>query len=126
MFTEFHLPALRIDAVHCSDELALRFVGELTAQHIEPLRRHLHRLIHRHACDVSIDLEQLNFASINGLGLLTWLAAELRQLGRVLILLRPTRHLREVLELTRLDRVLAIADERTATMLQEEPALVAA
>jgi anti-anti-sigma factor len=117
MHTDIHFDTLHVEALQLGDELALRFQGELTSQHVEPLHRHLDRLIEQTARDVSVDLGDLDFISINGLGLLTWLAAQQRARGRTLSLLNPSRHLGGVLHLTHLDRVLHVADE---------PALIAA
>lgn len=111
MTTPLDFNTLRVQALQTGEDLSLTFIGELTAQHIEPLRHHLGRLVRRCTGEVVIDLHPLTFASINGLGLLTWLAQASRREGRNLILLHPSEHLRDILALTRLDRVLSIQSE---------------
>lgn len=91
--------------------MTLRLRGELAAAAIEPLRWRLAILLDEHAPDVVVDLEELSFASINGLGLLVWLVATVRQRGRSITILRPSARLMELLTLARLERVLPIRQD---------------
>ena len=108
MLIEKHYPGLRVQTLSYQGETAVAFSGELTALHLAELREVLREAIAGNDLHVIVDAHALEYVSINGMGLLVWLHRELRRRGGKLTLLRPSRHLREMIALTRLDRVLHI------------------
>lgn len=116
MYRLLHLNLLDAEFTSTSEHCTLTLVGQLTGQDIEPLRSAMAAWLAVVDADVAVDVGELSFVSINGLGLLVWLAAQVQRRGHRLHLLHIGAHLCELLQLTRLDRVLAYDDTPCALM----------
>jgi anti-anti-sigma factor len=76
-------------------------------------------LCHQDSKTVALDLEEVEMMDGSGLGLLAFLAGWTRVMGTEIKLVNPTRRVRELLALTKLDSVLEIC---TAEQIDRVPA----
>jgi anti-sigma B factor antagonist len=93
-----------------SETLALR--GRLDASSVGQVRASLDRLIDGGAGDVVVDMSGVDVIDVTGLGVLAAAHRRLERTGRQLILRGCADHVRRVLAVTRLSRVMHV--ERVA------------
>jgi anti-sigma B factor antagonist len=84
--------------------------GELDMASAPRLRDALFDAVADHDGDVVVDLAGVTFMDSTGLGVLATAYKRLGREGRRLVIKSPTRNVRRVLEVCRLDEVLAIED----------------
>jgi anti-sigma B factor antagonist len=86
----------------------LALSGRLDASSVGDVRMSLNRLIDTTGADVVVDLSQVDVIDITGLGLLAATHRRLERAGRQLVLRGCADHVRRVLAVTRLSRVMHV------------------
>ncbi len=88
----------------------LRVAGQFTSQYINSFRASLDELIAEGSKKLYVDMEGLSFIDSLGIGVLIFYYNHLRRDGIDIILLKPSAAIREILNVTSLDRVIPIQD----------------
>ncbi len=98
---------LRIEINSLGDMVVFRCDGRIVAgEEVNRLKNAI--LCHQDSKAVALDLESVEMIDGSGLGLLAFLAGWSRIVGTELKVVNPTRRVRELLRLTKLDSVLDI------------------
>ena len=90
--------------------LAGRFVVGSTDTEHPPIARFITELIAAGRVDVMIDLARLTKIDAHGIGQLAWSLATLRRCGGRTALIAPSRHVRRMLAVTKVDTLSAVYD----------------
>ena len=88
----------------------LRVSGQFTSQYINEFRHCLDEIIASDVTRVYVDMESLSFIDSLGIGVLIFYYNHLRRDGMEIVLLKPSAAIREILQVTSLDRVIPIED----------------
>ena len=94
-------------------DLAGRFVVDAGDTEVVPLRSAVRKLIADQRLLLALNLERLATIDARGLGELVSTLTTLRRCGGELILIAPTRVVRRMLSVTRLDRVFPSCDSES-------------
>jgi anti-anti-sigma factor len=86
----------------------LELGGECDAASLEPLNGALTDAVEQAAEEVVVDLEKVTFLDSVALGALTAAAKRVHAQGRAFRVIRPSPAIRRVIEITGLDRLLAV------------------
>jgi len=101
---------LRVVVSHGSGDCVVEVIGELDVHTSPRLRGELAGLIDSGATPIVLDLSRLDFVDSTGLGVFVRAAKRLAARQRSLVLRAPRPATRKVLEITGLDKVLAIVE----------------
>lgn len=98
---------LRVDRVP-QPGVIFRLTGYLDLSTVDLLRDTVGRACDGEAGDVVLDLSGLAFCDSSGVGALVWLYRRVNTGSRRLVLRAPRRHVRDVLRISGVDRVITI------------------
>lgn len=102
------IPGFSIDVTETHGAAVVRVVGDLDLASAPQLRKELYSLVERSVRTVTVDLARLDFIDSTGLAVLISGLKRLRECDGDLVLRSPNRTAVKLLEITGLDRVLAI------------------
>jgi anti-sigma B factor antagonist len=91
-----------------TENAPLALSGRLDASNVGEARASLHQYIESTAEDVVVDLSRVDLIDVTGLGMLAGAHRRLERAGRQLILRGCADHVRRVLAVTRLARVMHV------------------
>jgi anti-anti-sigma factor len=114
---------LAVNILTSQDTVILKCGGRLVAGD-EVARLKSAALCHQEAKQLILDFEALDTLDGAGMGLLAFLAGWTRVVGIQLKIMNPTRHVRELLELTNLDSVLDIGGSEVMPPMRHAVAAV--
>lgn len=115
---------LAVSITNSQDTVILRCRGRIVAGD-EVARLKSAALCHQEAKRLILDLEGVETMDGAGMGLLAFLAGWTRVVGIQLKLVNPSRHVRELLELTNLDSVLDIGGSEVMPPMSHAVAVTA-
>lgn len=98
---------MQIGIERLSGSAVVRVTGDMDVMTVPDLRLALHELLDG-TCDVVVDLSAVEFLDATGLGVLVGAHRRAGRAGVRLELRDPTRRIRRLLAVTRLDRVLRV------------------
>ncbi len=110
-------PLLALSLYRPSDWSVLEAVGEMDTQSVVRLRT----MLLAAGTNVVLDLRRVSFMDASGLGVLATCGHRARRLGGVVRLVGPTRQIRQLLTLTRLDQVLPVFESLEEALAQTAP-----
>lgn len=90
--------------------------GELTADDVEPLRRHVSQRIEQHKRDFVLDLSKVDVVDSKGLETLLWLLEVAGEHMGQVRLVAPHEVVREVMRITRLEAYFERHDDAAAAL----------
>ena len=86
--------------------------GEVDLYTAPELKQELHRLVAEGATRLVIDMSETTFIDSTTLGVLLSVVKRVRPEGGAVVVVCPDRNVRQIFEITLLDRVFAIVDTR--------------
>jgi len=95
----------------------IKLVGQLTASNSKQLRLEFKRVCNGEAPKLILDIAELSFVDSTGLGVLVGWLQKIRSEEGEMVLLNPKPEIKVLLELTRLDQVFFIFDDRQDAFL---------
>jgi len=110
---------LRIKATICSGFAILALSGKLRVLD-SSLHRTLNALLARGCHEFVLDLSELEYIDCSGLSQLIRILNAIRDRGGVLALSRPQPHILRILQITKLDSVFMIQENRCRTNISRE------
>lgn len=97
------------------ETIIIRCSGRIVAgEEVASLKRAV--LCHQDSKAIALDLAEVETLDGAGMGLLAFLAGWTRVVGTQLRIMNPSRHVRELLELTNLDSVLEVSEDFPSVM----------
>jgi len=110
-------PLLTLSLYRRGDWSVLEAAGEMDTQSVVRLRT----MLLAAGSTAVLDLRRVSFMDASGLGVLATCGHRARRLGGVVRLVGPTRQIRQLLALTRLDQVLPVFESMEEALAQTAP-----
>ena len=92
--------------------LVLQMPEPIRGTYVESLREWMQRTIEENEHHLALNLAQVDFIDSSGLSLLMYIQQWLKENGRQLVLLSPSKTVTEILQTTKLDTVFQICTEK--------------